>query len=148
MRKVKSRSLFEQMKGRGVRVIDANDLQAVTPDATAKTRFVIVDCVGVCEQELSDTHAMERQPTVSLQKLLQTVATGNVHPDVVSTLASRLARLEKQLGPEERQQVVAASGGTSLKTITHLLVEALSPDAHVARARRDYSLSEHAEPTA
>ena len=40
MRTVKSRVLFEQMKGRGVRVIDTNDLQAVTPDADAKTHFV------------------------------------------------------------------------------------------------------------
>ena len=43
---VRSRNFFEQMKGRGVRVIDANDLRAVTPDATVKDRFVIVDAVG------------------------------------------------------------------------------------------------------
>ena len=49
MRAVKSRVLFEQMKGRGVRVIDPTELQAVTPDAGAKTHFVIVDCVGVTE---------------------------------------------------------------------------------------------------
>src|SRR5207302_11320181 len=52
MRSVKSRSFFEQMKGRGVRVVDDTDFQAVTWDATSKTHFVIVDCVGVCEQEL------------------------------------------------------------------------------------------------
>ena len=33
MRSVKSRTYFEQMKGRGVRVIDDADFQAVTPDA-------------------------------------------------------------------------------------------------------------------
>ena len=33
MRSVKSRTYFEQMKGRGVRVIDDTDFQAVTPDA-------------------------------------------------------------------------------------------------------------------
>ena len=51
MRAVKSRVLFEQMKGRGVRVIDSNELKAVTPDANAKTHFVIVDCVGMTETE-------------------------------------------------------------------------------------------------
>src|SRR5947207_8863805 len=55
MREVKSRIFFEQMKGRGVRTIEQNDLQGVTPDAVAKDRFVIVDCVGLCEQPLSDT---------------------------------------------------------------------------------------------
>jgi type I site-specific restriction endonuclease len=47
MRSVKSRGLFEQMKGRGVRVIPDADLQAVTPGMVTKTHFVIVDCVGV-----------------------------------------------------------------------------------------------------
>src|SRR5205823_290871 len=42
LRAVKSRNYFEQMKGRGVRVIDATDFQAVTPDARSKTHFVIV----------------------------------------------------------------------------------------------------------
>ena len=51
MRAVKSRNFFEQMKGRGVRIIPPTDLQAVTPDARAKDHFVIVDCVGVCEQD-------------------------------------------------------------------------------------------------
>jgi len=41
---VKSRVLFEQMKGRGVRVISPDELRAVTPDAKAKTHFLIVDC--------------------------------------------------------------------------------------------------------
>lgn len=36
MRAVKSRNFFEQMRGRGVRIINDTDLQAVTPDATHK----------------------------------------------------------------------------------------------------------------
>lgn len=42
MRMVGSRSLFEQMKGRGVRRINPDELQAVTPDARIKDHFVIV----------------------------------------------------------------------------------------------------------
>src|SRR5262249_1375561 len=48
MRAVKSRNFFEQMKGRGVRVIDPSDLITVTPDAKGKDRFVLIDCVGIC----------------------------------------------------------------------------------------------------
>jgi type I restriction enzyme R subunit len=41
LRSVKSRLLFEQMKGRGVRIIDPNDLRAVSgEEAIAKTHFV------------------------------------------------------------------------------------------------------------
>ena len=39
MRMVRSRNFFEQMKGRGVRVIDSDQLRAVTPDAAVKDRF-------------------------------------------------------------------------------------------------------------
>src|SRR6185369_10449650 len=69
MRAVKSRNFFEQMKGRGVRTINPDDLKGVTTDATMKDRFVIVDCVGVTEQELSDTTPADRKPTVSLESL-------------------------------------------------------------------------------
>ena len=51
MRDVKSRLYFEQMKGRGTRVIDSTDFNAVTPDARDKTHFVIVDAIGVCESK-------------------------------------------------------------------------------------------------
>ena len=61
MRAVKSRNFFEQMKGRGVRIIAPTDLQAVTPDAKSKDHFVIVDCVGVCEQDKTDSAPWTRR---------------------------------------------------------------------------------------
>ncbi|SFI45668.1 DEAD/DEAH box helicase family protein [Nitrosomonas sp. Nm34] len=70
MRAVKSRAFFEQMKGRGVRVIKPDDLQSVTPDAKAKDHFVIVDAVGVCEQDKTDSRPMEQKPTISFEKLM------------------------------------------------------------------------------
>ncbi len=149
LRQVKSRTLFEQMKGRGVRVIGADDFKSVTPDGGAKTRFVIVDAVGACEQELSDTHPLERKPTVSLEKLLQAVAVGNTDPEVASTIAGRLARLDRQLAQEERAQVAAAAGGTSLQAITQRLVAAIDPD-HLAEAgdRADEVIGEALTPLA
>jgi len=36
MRTIKSRTLFEQMKGRGARVVTETELKQVTPDASAK----------------------------------------------------------------------------------------------------------------
>jgi type I restriction enzyme R subunit len=48
MRDVKSRNYFEQMKGRGTRTLDMDDLKKVTPSArSAKTHYVIVDAIGV-----------------------------------------------------------------------------------------------------
>jgi superfamily II DNA or RNA helicase len=61
MRDVKSRVYFEQMKGRGTRVISPTDFQSVTPNAV-KDRFVIVDCVGVTErEEWKDSPSLDRR---------------------------------------------------------------------------------------
>jgi len=133
MRTVKSRAYFEQMKGRGVRIIDDNDLQAVTPDAVTKDHFVIVDAVGVCEMDQTDSRPMERKKNVGFEKLLQAVAFGNAEPDVISSVAARLARMEKKLTAEEQQKVTELLGGSTLKELTGDLVEALDPDNHLAR---------------
>ncbi len=51
--RLKSRVLWEQMLGRGTRVVNAIDLQAVTPDAHVKDHFVIVDAVSVVDNPKS-----------------------------------------------------------------------------------------------
>jgi type I restriction enzyme R subunit len=147
MRSVKSRNFFEQMKGRGVRVIDQTDFRAVTPDAASKTHFVIVDCVGVCEAEKTDAPPLERQYTVAFDKLLQAVAFGSTDPDILSSLAGRLARLDRQLAKPERDALTAAADGLTLKDIAAAIVAALDPDAHVEAARLAHALPAGTDPT-
>ena len=128
MRAVKSRNFFEQMKGRGVRIIEPTDLQAVTPDAVKKTHFIIVDCVGVCEQDKTDSAPMDQKKSVPFDKLLQAVALGNVEPEVLSSVAARLARLNRELTEGDKQRVMQAAGGASLQDLARGIVDALSPD--------------------
>ena len=71
MRGVKSRTYFEQMKGRGVRVINPTDLQQVTPDARIKDHFVIVDAVGVTETAAHGDQAPRSQAERSSGPALQ-----------------------------------------------------------------------------
>jgi type I restriction enzyme R subunit len=131
MRSVKSRTYFEQMIGRGVRVIDDTDFQAVTDDAKHKDRFVVVDAVGVTAGPLAETmQPLERKPGLSLQSLLKMVGFGNKDPEAASTLAGRLARLDKRLTKDDREQLTALAGGVDLGTIAHGIVEALDPDHH------------------
>jgi len=137
MRAVKSRSFFEQMKGRGVRIINSNDLQSVTPDARVKDHFVIVDCVGVCELDKTDSRPMERKPTVSFEKLLQAVSLGNTESDVISSLAARMARIGRQITRGDDQKVTELSGGKTLEQMTTDLVIALKPDNSIAKAKQD-----------
>jgi type I restriction enzyme R subunit len=54
MRSDRSQSFFEQMKGRGVRVVSETEMEQVNPGIKRKGRFVIVDAVGVCERDKTD----------------------------------------------------------------------------------------------
>ena len=134
MRAVKSRTYFEQMKGRGVRVIGETDLRAVTPDAPAKERFVIVDAVGVTETDLVDTPPMDRRPTVALETLLNRIAFGDRDPEVASSVAARLARLDRRLSPDDRRELRDLAGGMTLADIARGIVEAVDPDVRAAAA--------------
>jgi len=134
MRMVKSRNYFEQMKGRGVRVINDNDLRIVTPDAKAKDHFVLVDAVGVTETMLQDTVPLERKHGITLDRLLNQIGLGVTDEDVVSSVASRLARLDKRISDRDRAELEAVAG-MSLTELSHRLVDALDPDRHLAEAR-------------
>ncbi len=147
MRTVKSRVLFEQMKGRGVRVIGKDELRAVTPDAKAKTHFLIVDCVGVCEAKLADTRPLEKSPSVSFKALLDHVASGGTNDEYISSLAGRLARLDKQCGPEERQRIAQVSGGLTLSQLSTALLHSVDDDVQVDAARKKFKLTAKHEPT-
>ena len=145
MRNVRSRSFFEQMKGRGVRTISSTDFNAVTPDAMNKDRFVIVDAVGVTETDLSDSYSLERKRTVPFDKLLDMVGMGSREPEVLSSLASRLTRLDRQLTPRDRQIIESLSGGASLRELNSGLVTATDPDAALDAARQATGLEEPPE---
>jgi len=147
MRMVKSRVQFEQMKGRGVRIIDPNELKSATPDADAKTHFVIIDCVGVTDGELHDTQPLERKKSVAFKALLEHVALGGTNPDMLSSLASRLARLDKQCSDEDRARIAETAGGKKLSEIDHAIVCALDPDARAEKARAMHDLPPDAVPT-
>jgi type I restriction enzyme R subunit len=147
MRSVKSRNFFEQMLGRGVRVIDPNDLKGVTPDANAKTHFVVIDAVGVTERNLAETAPLERKRAIAFETLLKEIAFGVVDADSLSSLADRLARLDRQLGEADRAAIVALAAGTTLNQIVGGIVAALDPDAHVEAARAANDLHPEEEPT-
>jgi type I restriction enzyme R subunit len=148
MRTVKSRGYFEQMKGRGVRVMPADDLKRVTKDAPAKTHFVIVDAVGIAETEMSDTPPMERKRLVGFSKLIEMVAWGHADTPTVTSLAFRLSKLDKVLSPAQHAQIESVSGGQSLSEIVQALVLATDPDRQIEHARGMAGLSSDAFPDA
>jgi type I restriction enzyme R subunit len=136
LRDVRSRVYFEQMKGRGTRVLTPTDLQAVSgQDARTKDHFVIVDAVGVCESDKTESRPLDRQPTVPLKTLLQRIVfPAGRDEDTLTTLAARLARLDRELEPSQRKQIADASGGQTPATLSSALLRAFDPDAIAERA--------------
>ncbi|MBM3288937.1 MAG: DEAD/DEAH box helicase [Candidatus Hydrogenedentes bacterium] len=135
MRSVKSRSFFEQMKGRGVRVMSDTEFQAVTSDAKSKTHFVIVDAVGVCERDKGDSRPLERKKHVPFDRLLEAVAIGNREYDVLSSLAGRLTRLAHALDDKQYAELKKLSGGYALHAIAGNILDAIDPDAVETKAK-------------
>jgi type I restriction enzyme, R subunit len=134
LRDVRSRTYFEQMKGRGTRVLSPTDLQAVSgAEAGAKTHFIIVDAVGVCESDKTDSRPLDRKPTVPLERLLLRVAIGKRDQDTLTTLAARLARLDRALDEPQKNEIVKMSGKT-LAEMSKALLSATDPDVISATA--------------
>ena len=135
MRSIRSRGFFEQMKGRGVRVISETEMEQVNPGIKRKNRFVIIDAVGVCEQDLTDSRPLEKKRTVTFDKLLDAVALGNREPDVLESLAGRLVRLEKRFDEALAAEVRSAAKGQTLCEIAQTLLGSTNPDNVEAKAK-------------
>ncbi|WP_455619829.1 type I restriction endonuclease subunit R [Eisenbergiella sp.] len=137
MRDVRSKNYFEQMKGRGTRVLSKDDLQKVTPSATEnKDHFVIVDAVGVTKSKKSDTRPLERKPTVSMKELMMNVALGAKDEDTLTSLANRVIRLNSQMTPAERKQF-ESKVGTAAGAVAENLLNAFDEDVLIAKAQAD-----------
>lgn len=145
MRDVRSKNYFEQMKGRGTRVLSKDDLQKVTPSATEnKDHFVIVDAVGVTKSKKSDTRPLERKPTVSMKELMMNVALGAKDEDTLTSLANRVIRLNSQMSPAERKQF-ETKVGTAAGTVAENLLNAFDEDVVLELAQKSMGTAEPSE---
>jgi len=133
MRDVKSRVYFEQMKGRGTRVINPTDLQLVTSDARNKTHFIIIDAVGVCETDKTDSMPLERARNVPLEKLLMGMALRKKNKDMISSLAGRLAKIDLEMNEKEKQEIQKIAG-KNMNEIVNELLDAVDPDKTIETA--------------
>lgn len=136
MRGVASKNFFEQMKGRGVRVVSETEMEQVNPGVKRKTHYVIVDAVGVCESCKTETRPLEKKPTVSFEKLLDAAALGTTEVAAVESLAGRLIRLERRFDHEVEAEVVQSAKGLTLSQISKGILDAIDPDEIQAQAKQ------------
>src|SRR5690554_6235644 len=129
MRDVKSINYFEQMKGRGTRTINFDDLKLVTKTAKHnKTHFVIMDAVGATKSKKTDSRPLERKRGVPMKDLLNAIAFGAKDEDLFSSLANRLIRLEKQLTESEKETFRQKANGKSIHQVVSGLLNSYHPD--------------------
>ena len=142
MRDVRSKNYFEQMKGRGTRTLNKDDLQKVTPSATEnKDHFIIVDAVGVTKSKKTDTRTLERKPTVSMKELMMNVALGSKDEDTLTSLANRVIRLNSQMTPAERK-IFAEKVGSPAGNVAQNLLDAFDEDIIRDKAQTDNGTTE------
>lgn len=145
MRDVKSRNYYEQMKGRGTRTYDADNLKKVTPSAaTNKTHFVIVDAVGVSKSLKTSTQPLERKKGVALKDLMLAVHMGAHDDDTLCSLANRLTRMEKQISPKEKEEFAQRSGGRSIQQVVGALLAANDPETAATTGKAPEQLAKEA----
>lgn len=127
MRDVHSELYYEQMKGRGCRTIPLDDLRSVTPNAVCKSKFILIDAVGVTESKKSVPPPLERKKAVPFKKLLESAALGKCDDDTLSSLAARVSALEKSMD-EKSQTQLQEKCNTTLKILANDLLDAIDPD--------------------
>jgi type I restriction enzyme R subunit len=146
MRDVKSSIYFEQMKGRGSRVINSDDFNTVTPDSRNKTHFVIVDAIGVCETLKNDSSTLERKKGVAFDKLLNSIAIGNRDVDTLKSMGGRLARLEREIDEGNKKEIEAIAGKPMRQLIKNL-IEAHDPDRQIEKAKEIFKINRDIDPS-
>lgn len=147
LRDVKSKGYFEQMKGRGTRTLDLDGLRKATPSAkSAKTHYVIVDAIGVTKSLKTDSRPPITKPTVPFKDLAMEVVMGATDADTVSSLAGRLARIDRMLTPLQKHTLAAKMGGTTVSQLVGALFHALDGDAIEQKARELAGVPPAADP--
>jgi len=91
--------------------------------------------VGVCENDKTDFRPLERKRSVPFDKLLISIAMGNRDKDAITSLAGRLAKLDREIDEDDRRAIETVAEGMSLRHITNKLLDALDPDKHFEKAK-------------
>jgi type I restriction enzyme R subunit len=137
LRDVKSELYYEQMRGRAARTLSVEELRTVTPDADLKTRFVLVDAVGVTDSHKTMSAPVIAERVISFDKLIDEIAAGRRDDDAFATLAARLAALDRRIGGKDRAAITKATGGVDLAGLAARLLDAIDPDVLAMRVPKD-----------
>ncbi|MDO4803392.1 MAG: DEAD/DEAH box helicase family protein [Lachnospiraceae bacterium] len=134
MRDVRSKCHYEQMLGRGTRVIKLEDLKMVSgEDATEKDHFVVIDAVGVTRSKKTETRPLEYKPQMDISELMKRASLGTKDPEILTSLANRLIRLSNKMSKDELAEFKEKIG-QPIETVAENLLNAFDEDVIAGRA--------------
>lgn len=84
---------------------------------------------------------LEKRNSVPFQKLIQDVALGVRDEATLSSLANRLARLDREIDEREAAEIRDVSGGVTIEGMVNRLLEAIDPDMIENKAMKMFSTS-------
>ena len=132
MNDVQSEVLYMQMKGRGCRVINDDKLKEVTPNATTKECFYIVDAVGVTEHDktIPKLTGKAGNKILRLDQLLEHLAHGEVNDDNLLLLRDYCATINNRYEDnplfDRHLNIFISDFGFAPKTLANAINKALS----------------------
>ncbi len=100
--------------------------------------------MGVTKSLKTASQPLITKPSVPLKDLATGVMMGVRDEDTVSSLAGRLARLDRELDADDRSRIADLAGGTKLAEIVKGLLDAIDPD-RIEEAAKEATKGE--EPT-
>jgi len=103
---------------------------------------VIVDAVGVTKSVKTASQPLITKPGVSLKDLATGVMMGVRDDDTVSSLAGRLARLDRELEDDDCKRIAELAGGTRLTEIVSGLLNAIDADRIEEAAKTEFECEE------
>lgn len=104
MRDINSAVLYTQMKGRGCRTIDDEKLKLVTPNATSKDCFFLIDAVGVTEHEMvmpTGGDGPQDHHVLGLSKLMERLAHGDICDPNLDLFAGYLSKIQNKADEDD-----------------------------------------------
>jgi len=72
---------------------------------------------------------------VAFDKLLTSIALGNRDEDSLTSLAGRLAGLDREIDEKDKEDIKKVANGVSLRQLINGLLDAVDPDKHAEKAK-------------
>jgi len=113
--------------------------EELNEDIDEKSGFEIAAAVGPVTQPSRLTSRAGFQPAASVLG----VALGKRDEDTLTTLASRLARMEQALDATEKSHITAVTGGKTLSEMARALLQSVDPDAIAEKAAQKAGVEAH-----